>query len=153
MEKVCAFFGHRDIYRELKPELENAVRHAIQHGCRIFWCGGYGAFDRCAAGTVHRLKREFPDIRLEWIMAYLTQSDSISGLYDRSLYPEGLETVPQRFAISKRNQWMVKNCDCIIACVDHCYGGAYTAYAQAEKMGKVLANLGILRDIPHPLRH
>lgn len=144
MDKICAFFGHRELWRDIHAELEDAVKYALDNGCRTFWCGGYGAFDLCAAGTVHRLKTEVPNLQLVGVLAYLPQHRHPSELYDFTIYPEGLETIPQRFAISKRNQWMVQNCDWIIACVDHRYGGAYTAYRQALKEHKVLVNLGTL---------
>ena len=136
MDKICAFFGHHELWRDVNTELELAVRHAINEGCSIFWCGGYGTFDQCAAGTVKRLKTEFPDLHLELILAYLSQSKIIPDLYDRTMYPDGLESVPQRFAISKRNRWMVQNCDLVITCVDHGYGGAYAAFCQAARQQK-----------------
>ena len=36
-----------------------------------------------------------------------------------TIYPEGLEYTPRRFAISKRTQWMVQQSDYVIAYVEH----------------------------------
>ena len=146
MSKVCAFFGHRDVWRDISDPLEQAIRSAItEHGISTFWVGGYGSFDSAAVGCVRRLKKEYPYIRLHLILAYLpTKKDPLEDMYDSTIYPEGLELVPKRFAISKRNQWIVKNCDMVIGYVDHRYGGAYDSYRMAEKAGRTILNLGCL---------
>ena len=146
MDKVCAFFGHREMWRDLSGSLEEAIRMAItKHGATVFWVGGYGNFDSCACGIVRMLKMEYPHISLHLILAYLPErKDPLAEYYDSTIYPEGLETVPRRFAISKRNQWIVNNCDMVIAFVDHNYGGAYTAYRSAKRKGKVITNIGYL---------
>ena len=145
MGKICAFFGHREFGSDISKELEAAVRDAIvKQGVTAFWVGGYGLFDSYAAGTVNRLKEEFPQITLHLILAYLpTGKSTVSAIYDSSIYPEGLELALPRFAISMRNRWIVGHCDMIIAYVNHKYGGAYEAYRRA--MGKIpVVNLGDL---------
>ena len=145
MSKVCAFFGHREIWSDISEPLEQAIRTAIADGTTVFWVGGYGAFDSYATGCVRRLKKEFPQISLHLILAYLpTKKDPLADTYDSTIYPEGLELVPKRFAISKRNQWIVCNCDMVICYIGHCYGGAYSAYALARKSKKKIINLGCL---------
>lgn len=141
MGKVCTFFGHREVYRDISEELEATIIRAVDEGYSIFWCGGYGSFDLCSAGTVKRLKKRYPHIQLVLILAYLPKHP-IPEEYDSSIYPEGMETVPRRFAISKRNQWMVQHCDGTICYVNNSFGGAYQAYRQAVRQGKVLVNLG-----------
>jgi len=49
MEKVCAFFGHREIWTDISYPLEQAVRAAVEDGVTVFWVGGYGTFDSLAA--------------------------------------------------------------------------------------------------------
>lgn len=145
MGKVCAFFGHREIWSDISQPLEQAIRVAIADGATMFWVGGYGAFDSNAAGCVRRLKKEYPHISLHLILAYLpTKKDPLEDMYDSTIYPEGLELVPKRFAISKRNQWIVKNCDMVITFVNHEYGGASSAYRLAKRLGLSIINLGSL---------
>ncbi|MEG1529959.1 MAG: hypothetical protein RR405_06335, partial [Clostridia bacterium] len=62
--------------------------------------------------------------RLKWIIE--------SKLYDEIIYPE-LEEVPYKFAISKRNEWMVDNADLVIAFVNHHFGGAYSTLQYAKR--------------------
>ena len=147
MDKVCAFFGHKDIWTDISQPLEQAIRVAIADGATMFWVGGYGVFDSNAAGCVRRLKKEYPHISLHLILAYLPlKKDPLEDMYDSTIYPEGLELVPKRFAISKRNQWIVKNCDMVIGYVNHCDGGAYAAFSLAKRAGRITVNLGFLDD-------
>jgi len=146
--KICAFFGHRDAGAEVLDGLEQQVRRAvIERGITVFWHGGCGRFDRMAAETVMKIKKEFPQIRLEMVRAYLrVERQKELALYDDSLYPEGLENVPPRLAISRRNQWMAKKCDLVICLINHPFGGAYSACLEAKRGQKEIWNLGTLEE-------
>lgn len=141
--KTCTFFGHRNAYQTDSAALENAICEAIEvHGIRCFWCGGYGAFDSAAAQAVRRLKKVYPHIELVLVYAYLPEGkDERAETYDATLFPDGLEKVPRRFAIIRRNEWMARNCNMVIGYISHDWGGAYHAYRLAEKLGKTCINL------------
>lgn len=141
---TCAFFGHREVWGDISEPLEQAIRKTItEYGATTFWVGGYGQFDSYAAGSVRRLKKEYSQISLHLILAYLpTKNHSLADYYDSTIFPEGLELVPKRFAINRRNRWIAHNCDMVIAYVEHRYGGAYTAYQAAKAAGKMVINLG-----------
>ena len=62
------------------------------------------------------------------------------GFCDTSIYPP-IEQVPPRFAISKRNEWMMANADLIIAYVNHEYGGAYQSLRVAKRRKKKIINI------------
>ena len=63
-----------------------------------------------------------------------------SRLYDASIYPP-IENTPPRFAISKRNEWMMTNADLIIVYVNHNYGGAYQSLQVAKRKKKEIINI------------
>ena len=67
-----------------------------------------------------------------------------SGLYDVSIYPP-LENVPLRYAISRRNEWMVNEADLVIAYIKNTYGGAYKSFLYAKKKGKTVINLAEIK--------
>lgn len=114
-------------------------------GVSQFWVGGYGAFDSVASAAVMQLKKNFPHIKLYLILAYMPKEGAaVPNFYDGTVYPEGLELVPRRFAISRRNQWMVNNCDLVIGYVDAGFGGAYAACRMAARKEKLLFNIGTL---------
>ena len=144
--KICAFFGHRDAYSVDTDHLASLIEQAIsEYGCFVFWCGGYGAFDHVAAQTVRKLKNQHPTIKLVLVYAYLhVQKDPLADLYDETFIPDGLETVPKRFAISRRNDWIAKHCDMAIACVSTSHGGSYQACRTILRLHKPVLNLGSL---------
>ncbi|MBQ3489992.1 MAG: hypothetical protein IJA86_05345 [Clostridia bacterium] len=77
--------------------------------------------------------------------AAIVSSDGIKemqncGFCDTSIYPP-IEQVPPRFAISKRNEWMMANADLIIAYVNHEYGGAYQSLRVAKRKKKKIINI------------
>ena len=150
MSKVCAFFGHREIPAGLEKPLEEQIRKAIiEDSITSFWVGGYGQFDSLASHAVHKLKQEFPEIELLLILAYLpTEGQKIPSIYDGSIYPEGLELIPKRFALSKRNAWMAKNCDMAICYVKNSFGGANESVRYAQGLGVPIINLADQTFLP-----
>ena len=58
--------------------------------------------------------------------------DSTLEIFDGTIYPD-IENVPPRFAIIKRNEWMVKQSDFMIAYVNYPWGGAYKTLQYAER--------------------
>ena len=95
---------------------------------------GYGAFDSLAASVLREQKKQYPQIELVLVLAYLNTGRNTSG-YDSTVYPP-LETVPRRFAISHRNRWMVESADVVVAYVLHDWGGAATTLRCARQKKK-----------------
>ena len=61
-------------------------------------------------------------------------------LYDASMYPP-IEGVPPKFAILKRNEWMMEKADLIISCVKRTSGGAYKSLKKAISKKKKIINV------------
>ena len=59
------------------------------------------------------------------------------SFYEESetLYPDGLEGVPLRYAIVHRNRWMVEHSQHIIAYVTHGWSGAAATLSLSERKG------------------
>lgn len=137
---VVTFCGHGDTQSNpaIKEWLSETIKEQIKQGASLFYLGGYGGFDRMAAGTVWALKQEYPQILSVLVLPYLDRKVDAS-LYDETTYPP-LETVPRRYAISRRNQWMVDQSDTVIACVNHNWGGAAVTLAYAARKKKAIIN-------------
>ena len=153
MSKICVFFGHRTASSKIVESLKQQIRRLVlEEGIKVFWVGGYGDFDMYAASAVRTIKSELPDegIELDLIYAYLPsptakeQQAYQAKLYDGTIYPEGVEIGPPKFAITRRNRWMVENCDIVLAFINRDSGGAYTAVKVANRKGKRIINLGTL---------
>ena len=147
---IITFVGHRTLCKEngLQERVKMSLIESIRLGEKtIFYCGGYGDFDNLCATVCHSIKKICTDCEIVFVTPYISisQQKKIKRLieektYDSVIYPP-LETVPQRLAICKRNEWMIEQADLILAYVDCNYGGAYKALQYATKKGKRIINL------------
>ncbi len=154
MGKTCCFIGHSRVWENIDAILAAAVeRHIVEYGVREFLVGNYGQFDRMSAAAVKRAKSQYPGISLYLMLPYLPgQGRALPDMegYDGSVYPEGMENVPHKLAISRLNRIMVREADYVIADVTHTWGGAAATldYARRqEKRGRLqIVNLGGTQD-------
>ena len=135
------FCGHGKLTytEETRKKLYETIEKLIIEGADEFLLGGYGAFDAMAARIVKELKEKYPHIRSVLVIPYFDREYD-RNLYDCSEYPP-IERVPKRFAISKRNEWMVDQADVVVAYVDHDWGGAAKTLKYAFKRKKHVVNI------------
>lgn len=135
---IVTFCGHRQVDNQeaVSKWLDLILPSLIEGGASTFYLGGYGAFDRLAAAAVRRQKHTYPGIESVLVLPYLDRSMDASD-YDQTTYPP-LETVPPRYAIVKRNQWMVEGADVVISDVAYGWGGAAKTLDHARRKGKVI---------------
>ena len=134
---TCGFCGHRDAPGELYERVHSAVEELIVcQGVGRFYCGDKGNFDRIAAQAVRNLQNRYPHIRLYKVLAYYPMDQTPpDNRFDGTIYPEGLETVPPRYAISRRNRWMAAQIDFLVAYVQRA-GGAREMLDHAVRLGR-----------------
>ena len=132
---MVTFCGHREVQEPEKVQkwLYETISGLILEGADVFYLGGYGGFDQMALSAVNKAKEAHPGVRAILVLPYLDRSMDLDA-YDGSIYPP-LEKVPRRYAISRRNRWMVDQADVVVAYVIHEWGGAATTlrYAEAKK--------------------
>lgn len=135
---IVTFCGHGKINRteSFSKWLDMILPSLIEGGATTFYLGGYGAFDGLAAAAVRRQKKTYPDIEMVLVLAYLDR-DIDASRYDSTTYPP-LEKVPRRYAIVKRNEWMVHESDVVISGVTHSWGGAAKTLEFAQRKRKVI---------------
>lgn len=144
MGKVCAFFGHGTIYKNIEQKIRLQIEKLIiEENVDTFWVGGYGEFDMIAAHIVRSLQENYPEISLILIIAYVRQLHSYGEVlpFDGFDYPVEAEAAMPKFAISARNRYMAKNCDIALTYVLNEYGGAYEAMKIAKNNHKLVINL------------
>jgi len=146
MATVCSFFGHRDVGEQIRPALAAEIeQHIAEHGVDTFYVGGYGHFDGMAAGILRELQKKYSHIAVFKILAYIpTGNTEHADDPTHTIFPDGLEFVPRRFAITHRNRWIVEASEYVIACVTFRYGGAYEALKYAKHKRKTVVNLAEL---------
>lgn len=133
---IVTFCGHREVREpeKVRKWLYETVEELIREGVDCFYLGGYGQFDFMAADVVREMKDKYPHIRSVLVLPYLDRGYDVSE-YDESNYPP-LENVPRRYAISRRNEYMVDNADVVIAYVLYSFGGASKTLRYSERKHK-----------------
>ncbi len=133
---IVAFCGHREVFdpEAVDAWLNETVEELILEGVDCFYLGGYGQFDTLAAAVVRQQKERYLEIRSILVLPYLDRSFDASA-YDETVYPP-LENVPKRYAISRRNEYMIDRSDIVIAFVTHSFGGAYKSLCYAQRKQK-----------------
>ena len=134
--KTCCFFGHREVMHNIRPKLTAIIEKLItEDGVTEFYLGNQGQFDSMVRSVLKELKVKYPHIRYTVVLAYMPD-EHIKEVYgEDTLYPDGLETVPRRFAISKRNDWMIQHSGYAVCYVHKITGGAAKFREKAEKKG------------------
>ena len=98
-----------------------------------------GQFDAAVRSVLHQLSQAYPQIRYGVVLAYLPKPGQPQ--LDNTMFPEELEGVPPKFAIDRRNKWMLKNSDYVICYLRYSWGGAYKFARMAQKSGKPVIQL------------
>ncbi len=101
----------------LRSCYENALHLAVQNGCRSV---------------------AFPQINYAVVLAYMPGKKTEYDDYSDTMLPEGIETVHPHYAISWRNNWMLRQSDYVVTYITHSWGGA-TQYAKKAKSQKKIA--------------
>ena len=138
---VCTFFGHKDTPKEIEPTLWSTLIDLIENkNVNVFYVGNNGNFDTMVRRQLEDLSKTYP-ITYSVVLAYLPTEKNKYDNLTNTIYPEGLETVPKRFAISWRNKWMIQQSDIVVTYVTHNFGGAAQFKEMAARMGKTVFNI------------
>ncbi len=138
---ICTFFGHRDAPQDIYNKLEAILIDLIENEqVNTFYVGNQGSFDGMVKKALKKLKAVYPHINYAVVLAYMP-TDPTTEDYSNTIFPEGLERVPPKYAIVKRNQWMLEKADFVVAYVKYSFGGAAKFTALAGKKGKIVINL------------
>lgn len=138
---ACTFFGHGDCPDNIRPQLKDAILSLAESGVRDFYVGCNGNFDKLVRSVLREFSSENA-LRYAVVLAYL--DERAAALHKEgypTLFPEGLEDVPPRFAISWRNKWMIKKSDYVLCYVKYSFGGAAKFRESAIKQGKTVMDL------------
>ena len=135
MEKNAAcFFGHREVTHNIRDKLTEIIENLItEKDVKEFYVGHQGQFDNMAYSVLKELKSNYPHIRYIVILAYMPDSYIKEVYGEDTLFPDGLESVPKKYAISKRNEWMIQHSDYAVCYVHKITGGAAKFREKAEK--------------------
>ncbi len=136
--------GEMIVSKELRERIRQILCAAIPREPVTCYCGGYGMFDSTCAGVIHELKQEYTMLTSVFVTPYHDEKRltliKACGLYDKIHCPD-IGNTPPRFAIIKRNEYMIDCADHVIAYVKNTYGGAYRTLQYAKRKKKTILNL------------
>lgn len=140
---VCTFFGHKDAPKEIEPTLRSTLIDLIENkNVTVFYVGNNGNFDTMVRRQLEELSKTYP-ITYSVVLAYLPTEKNKYDNLTNTIYPEGLETVPKRFAISRRNKWMIQQSDVVVTYVTRNFGGAAQFKEMAKRLRKPIIDIKI----------
>lgn len=136
---TCTFFGHRDTPKEIEPTLRSTLVDLIENkNVNLFYVGNNGNFDSIVRRQLENLSKTYP-IKYYIVLAYMPGKSTEPD--EHTILPEGIETIPRRFAINHRNKWMIKQSDFVVTHVTHDFGGAAQFKTIAETAKKLVVEI------------
>lgn len=134
---TVTFIGHSNTPDEIQESLEKVLIDLIETDNAIqFYVGNHGNFDLIVKNTLYKLKNVYPHISFSVVPAYKPVNKA-----NYTLFPEILENTHPKYAIIKRNQWMIEQSDTVITYVKNTNGRSVRFKEYAEKKGKRIVNL------------
>ena len=145
---ILTFCGHSDYTPSQQDEQKvlDFLEQTIGDLPADLYLGGYGGFDQFALRCGRLYQTKHPEVKLYFVSPYLNESYQKNRLkvmesdYDGIIFPP-LEHIPQKFAISHRNRWMVECADFVIAYVKRSIGGARQTLEHAKRKKKNILEL------------
>ena len=141
---ACTFFGHRYVSQNIEPTLRSTLIDLIEnHKVDLFYVGNHGGFDAMVRRVLRELSDKYP-IRYYVVLAYMPtkRGEFDCNDYSDTILPDGIETVPKRFAITYRNKWMIEQSDFVVTYVVHdAASGAAQFKRLAVRRGKKIREL------------
>ena len=136
----CCFIGHADSPFELRTKLKNTVIKLISEGILNFYVGNNGNFDWLVQDVLIEIIKKGVLVNLYVVLSYVGEK-SICAPQEYTIYPEGIENTPLRFAITKRNDIIINKSSLMVAYVKHNLSNSHKWLEKAKKKGLKIINL------------
>ena len=144
-----AFLGHRYLSASdamaIEKQIERMARDLLlQKEYVEFYVGRNGEFDILAASVIKRLQNAVGDHNSSLILVLpysVKDLEYYQAYYNEVILPLDPHT-HFKAAITKRNQWMIENCNLLIAFVQENKGNSYKGLQYAKKMEIRVIRLG-----------
>lgn len=136
---ICTFFGHKNSPDSIGKKLKAYIIELINSGVKKFYVGNNGNFDYLVQSLLKELSACFK-FEYDIVLSRIDEKTMIND-WKFSLFPEELENVPPRFAISRRNEWMIKKSDIAVVYVENSLTNSYKWLERAKKLGLQVFNI------------
>ncbi len=138
---ACTFIGHRDFSDSKKSLVYNVVKDLIEkEKVTTFYVGTNGGFDRLAYRVLCSLEHVY-NIKVIVVLSYLNIKETY---YDtaKTVFPDELTATPPKFAIVKRNNYMISRSQYMVCGIDDIMTNSYKFVQSAQKKGLRIINVG-----------
>ena len=143
--RACTFIGHGDCTDAIQDSLFATIEQLIIHEkVSVFYVGTHGNFDRLAYDALCRLETIYP-IKTIVVLAYLDRDHDRTYPTHKTLFPPILDITPKRYAIIKRNQYMIDNSQYCICYINHTFSNSYQFARYATNKDLKIIHLGKYR--------
>ena len=138
---ICTFFGHGDSPDSVKNALKEAIMSLIKtRNVKMFFVGNNGNFDYMAQCVLKEVSESNSNV--EYLIVLSNPCENVnSEQKQKTIFPEELDRVPPRFAISKRNEWLINNSDLAIVYERSIVTNTYKWVEKSRKKGLEIINL------------
>ena len=140
---IVVFIGHSNFWEKEKLTID-VLEEIVKENNVEFFLVGYGRFDEYALEIAIKYKEKHNNTKIIFVTPYIYKNyyltTGMKKKVDEIVYPE-LEKIPKKFAIIRRNEWMMDKADVVIAYVKYSFGGAKTSYDYAVRKNKKIINL------------
>lgn len=134
---ICTFLGLSDFdFSPYREKLSNLLKHLItEHNITDFYSAGRSPFDFFAAGVVHELKDEYPNIQNTIVSPKnLLQKADLSPIYDNTIFLGNPKLHALGAATLDTAYRMIDNSDILVSGSRNTAGEhVFTAYAEKAK--------------------
>ena len=74
---ICSCFGHRKIDgdAQLRVLVTEELQRAIDFGCRIFYCGAFGDFDKLCYEVICEMQQRYPQYQIKKVYCAPLESE------------------------------------------------------------------------------
>lgn len=140
--KSCTFFGHRDISGDIEKPLNETLVDLIENKkISKFYVGNNGNFDKLVRKKLKQIKKTYPHISYEIVLAYIPQKKKEDEEYSDTVFPSDIEKVPYIARIKARNEYMISKSEYVVCCIYKTASGAAESVQRAREKGKIIINL------------
>ena len=137
---ICTFFGHKNAGSDVKEKIKHTVESLIDDGVLDYYVGNNGNFDYYVQAVLAEIMKKNEEVRLTVVLSHLDERAMVAD-QECTLFPEGLEIALPRFAISKRNDWLIKNSQIAVIYVNNSFSNSYKLMEKARKKGLEIINI------------
>ncbi len=137
----CTFIGHADCDESIKENLYIAIEKLInEYNVTVFYVGTHGNFDYYVYKTLCELEKIYK-IEVFVVLSHLTQvPEYIKGA--KTVFPDTVAKSPYKYAIIKRNRYMIEKSEFLICYINHTFSNTYNFVKFATGKNKHIINLG-----------